>query len=864
MRILLLFFLTFSLLSISQEVPTKWQSYVKDESSDGKKLLIEKGKKKGVYDLSTQDFLIPLDKQNIIILNESNVIFLEDKKSFQLILLTKDSAVTIVSKYREFGNNQSLKLLFPRVEQRSLEGWVFNGAEWVNTTNSKSENEIESDLNSNGIIFEREASVTTVSENEIIINHFELPLVSLNQFDMATVVDSGFSRSGLYHTELEDWLIEPKYQQLYYLNDHILAFEFGDLTVDEYDYSFRLQGESHFDLYKRDADEWILKKAGIKELTDINIHEILGVDELNELSFTIYQAERNGHQGLFSIDLFIDPFLGKSSFHVVPILDVNYDFVLYQPSSDAILAIETDKQFPLKFMKLNQVGFAQIVDSAEYKIGAAKIFGQSLFMKDDTILTRDTEYVEPEYEINFGAELLNDSLIIVTDYEYNQSHVTEIDPETGDFMYDEYGEVIYQRDSASLKSGVYDLSKKDWLLPPQYKNIWPANDAYIISEVEEQNDGMSAFNEIYKIIDEDQTVLDQFNTVSEAFNQSESVELMISDFIIDSVFPGPSGLNNSYEQKYSYYFRTDNRLGLIYPGSERMDKLYTLTDTTLFIHTNTDIQLEYSCDLSFLYMKFQDTTFKTPISKGKIELKEIPALFESMQYVIWVISDMDTMTYNLEESFDDYSLKTPYHTSIEFDNGYLIINEKAQVSQFSMDSYGEIWSDGYYDLANSSIWHLQNGKVIKVSPYYGSITPVNFGYIVQTVGWTGKPIEMDGFYQFDSNGELVYENQQPSHYLLLNNDLKSLSFLDYYDFDSIEDLSFGLKIRTEKGYMFVDNNGNLITTDQWDDFILEEERLKAVKYGDPYDEFGNPLYDENGFIIEDPVKEFKYFDLPKK
>ena len=84
-----------------------------------------------------------------------------------------------------------------------------------------------------------------------------------------------------------------------------------------------------------------------------------------------------------------------------------------------------------------------------------------------------------------------------------------------------------------------------------------------------------------------------------------------------------------------------------------------------------------------------------------------------------------------------------------------------------------------------------------------------------------------------------------------------MSFVDFYDFANIVDLGFGLKVCTDKGCLFVTYEGEAITTDEWDNFELNNGKLVAIKEGETtYDEWGDPIITSDGIV--------RTFDLPKK
>ncbi len=74
--------------------------------------------------------------------------------------------------------------------------------------------------------------------------------------------------------------------------------------------------------------------------------------------------------------------------------------------------------------------------------------------------------------------------------------------------------------------------------------------------------------------------------------------------------------------------------------------------------------------------------------------------------------------------------------------------------------------------------------------------------------------------------------------------------------------NYDVTINIDNGHFFLDYSGKAITNDEWDNFLLEDGKLKAIKNDFvPLDEFGLETYDDQGNLIYLPGK-VEYFDLP--
>ena len=89
----------------------------------------------------------------------------------------------------------------------------------------------------------------------------------------------------------------------------------------------------------------------------------------------------------------------------------------------------------------------------------------------------------------------------------------------------------------------------------------------------------------------------------------------------------------------------------------------------------------------------------------------------------------------------------------------------------------------------------------------------------------------------------------------LNEDFKPISYMDYFDFESAVAYPQGVMICVEQGCFFVDNTGAPITNAEWDDFEVEGNQLKAIKYKENWEDL---FWD---FDTDEMIDTTKYFQL---
>jgi len=220
------------------------------------------------------------------------------------------------------------------------------------------------------------------------------------------------------------------------------------------------------------------------------------------------------------------------------------------------------------------------------------------------------------------------------------------------------------------------------------------------------------------------------------------------------------------------------------------------------------------------------------------------------------LSHSDTI---FNEMLNDFRLGTADRSfALELDateKGKLIVNCNRTYSTFveelemlRLEDFEGDFIKGYApvktEVESSYIFKKQEGKWKRATTGYALIKRMPFGYLAKAGSYTEQ----------DEYGKTVVN--KPSRYVVLDANFKAKSYLDYYDFDNADQFPYGLKVCVDQKCAFINNNGEVVTGMEWDDFELEGNQLKALKYkpdnSDPF-----------SFVLpEDWIDTAAYFQLP--
>ncbi len=367
--------------------------------------------------------------------------------------------------------------------------------------------------------------------------------------------------------------------------------------------------------------------------------------------------------------------------------------------------------------------------------------------------------------------------------------------------------------------GVFNITSKKWLIAPNY-TVYP-----------NFNGGFMTFR---KMPDDQKTELGYFDLKKGWILKTTNEETILIDAsspkLIDfdkklDYFNAPAGQRTHSKAQQNNYYIFENQKYRIY-GAD--DQLGFITQPKPFVHYNPTYDYYYWLENDSIYIQLEKEVYSVSQNNGKIALtvdKE-----KAAQATLELIENKDTTlveTHLDGAKFSVSELNFAY-SSIERKGDQLILNdtdEYSNIGYFEQEmlefmAYDEISGMELftYRTEASSVWELKNGAWQKKTPYYASVTVVPFGYLVKT-----------GSYTWYAN-ETFDKMEDDARYLLLGKNGKARPYLDFYDFKGATVYDYGISVATENGNFFVNNNGKLITTDEWDKFELENGKLKAYRY----------------------------------
>lgn len=144
-------------------------------------------------------------------------------------------------------------------------------------------------------------------------------------------------------------------------------------------------------------------------------------------------------------------------------------------------------------------------------------------------------------------------------------------------------------------------------------------------------------------------------------------------------------------------------------------------------------------------------------------------------------------------------------------------------SQETQNLIQEVPNSVIFKKSQNNIWEI-------ASPNYSTIVAAGIGFITKTPRIDAPKIgpDFDGIFIFKDSSDIHLDRVETERFVWLDANLSAKSFLDYYDFNNITDLGFGLQFETDNGSFFVTYEGKAITNDVWDRFEIENDQLKAI------------------------------------
>ncbi len=806
------FLLLIQLNSYTQEMPShiKYDAY--EIAENGRYALVTKGKKQGLYDLNNNNYRLPLSKSPLVMFLYKSVVAKIEVDSIVYYDLQVDTS---------------------------------------------------KDITKTNIKRYKSSEIDQISQTEYLVRNFENRFLGLTaegdfSFDWANPRQA----SGLLNSKSNKWIIPRKYADLYLFDQHIVALNYDSVYIENPEESYtKFNYEHSYDIYSKVDDSWVLESEKVKKITTKQIANLLDADVVDTLGIpNYYLTEKKGKKGLV---YFNDAKLfegWRSILEFQSHLENEYELIHLNNNSNFIGAIHKDSARKIRIYEINAENeLTEIATGNKFAyLNATYEFGDKTWTD-----VKKEKYADADFYRTYGIKMINDSLFIVRDvytgealplYTYEGFDSTGVE-----------GESLYDHTPSDLKTGVFNIKSQEWELEPAYFNIYPARDnGWVVSYLKYERGEYSMFPDEKMYFTGAKDYQFGEDLISYHFLQdTHRLKEILPDKNIHSILKCPSPA--SLYLTDAYYVFTGNKMKIVYNDVYDRNNLLIETDKADFIQLNNSLGFAVSKNGEDWRIEFPDTTFKHTSSKSwsfKTH-KFINYSGEECQFTYFYNGDMDSMllrSANEDQCNGDYESS---EFSVNINGDIMVINDLFKEPYIMVDDFGEFYDDGIDEQEASAIWKTTPNGWRKISPYYAQVIPVKDKFIARTKEYSGEILLSggEGYAMFDEEGNIIVTGQQSSRSIFLDENAKPISFMDYYDFNKITDLGFGLQFETDKGAFFVNYEGKAITNDEWDYFELDNKRLKAVRYDPDFPDNGTLLYDEWGDIIDPKPSIVEYFDL---
>lgn len=681
--------------------------------------------------------------------------------------------------------------------------------------------------------------IENLNDGRYIINDAETPDSSRDHW----LDDHTYLGSGVYNFKKGYWEIPRSYYRPYKVDDRIVCLK---RDSSEFKKTGQFKDRFLFDIYQKSKKGYELISENVNT-NDAFLNPIyFQCDTLYEVNPQHYVIVKNKKKGLIRLDPFGWDIRLKKHIFYDELLKAEYDFIWPNPMADGYYVINAESEKKLFY-------FNEVQDSmSNYQLRQPKVgdyLGWGVYTMD-SIRSSYTPFYSTQSELAYSSvQILNDSLVKMTESNEggNWSIVkSQVNPEEDSIGFD--SQPIYNIQGAYDSVWIYNYSSGQMVMEGDYIDVHYTGDTYVAV----QDGEVTILNTALEVIDgpfEYRTFFEDEELVKHLFSQS-------SYEIIERL----GGTRNA-QYEYNSIFRCTKPNG-------KMDlfQVNPINITPTTIDLNADFSWYDENTLTGIYLKSNvlvlsmvDTTLMIPMPDS-VSIK-----FDgSSNPFMYVVSSSDSLQ-NTQLRYIDQAGFNKHQVSLD-----VLIQQKGDVLLTSISSTREIevYDDFYYEswgvvdvkLEYACIWKKTKNGVVRQTPYYYSIHPIPNGYLVETGRFLGEIV-------YDEKGEpmmdeetqwLKLKDDQVARFLLLDENYKAVQMLDYYDFDSIVDLGFGLEVTTSRGKFFATYDGQPITDDRWDQFSLSKSgQLIAIKHSV---EFEDSLTGE--FIVKDGV--MKQFNLPKK
>lgn len=830
-------------------------------SSDSTLLVIQHKKKIGLYNTIERRFEVELGKNKFEYLKGADCFFELGAKQKLAIHVIIDSSYWLINAKN---NEAFIHFPFPAYEAHIPEIVNINGVLVDKHSNLSSVFESNQPLNW------RQIGVKKISENLLLINNYQNE-VELHYFDGSDPIE--YNNSGVFSVATDTWLIEPQYQQCIQLNNFVYCVRkklIQEINLEQD--IFRAEYAYSYDIYQISGENLELVYADVKAIDNEQATKLLGVDKAEMSSDKLhYIISKNQKNGLVRFQLFDEWMFQTAEFSYQVILPITADFIGFSPYHKKIGAIYLDSIQPVYLFQYVD-GFA---DENDWRDEARLIWkadksiefcsaNSYFYVNEQLRVDRQKKYTlqtynnpitvdelapEGAFRITYSIELINDSLVVNNNFNEDMPSNYAFSTVYGEDSLDFDGNLVFAPDEPGFEeSGVYDMNNNNWFIQPNYQLVAATGPGFLLLEVVRDAKSNLIYNSFYSFFNFKNELIISRVKSDDIINNTDILKYMVIDFEVDSIFRAAVGFNNHSAMdtpETNYYFQVGNKMGVFAPMN--LNGYFFVdwqTPAKEFIHTNPDVGYVFWLENDSLYLKTQHGIFSEKIQNLKLSYMQDMNDFSA--HSIFIETDSIQTQYNVINNID----APVAFSSFEVRDNLIIINDQHMSDLSCYECFDEY--DGYYNLRfnfeteNSVVWTKTNNVWKKATPYYAAINPVSNGTYIVSTGYYEKIIEhYEGMMQHNFGADVDIDNR----YLLLDSNFKAMNFIDYFDFNLIQDLGFGYKICLDEGCFFMTYGFQILTDAVWDDFIPtdiknEISAIRRTVY--EFDEYGDFVYDENG------------------
>ncbi|MFT5820757.1 MAG: hypothetical protein ACI8ZM_002004 [Crocinitomix sp.] len=868
---------------------------------DTSRAIIYRKNKTTVFDKKQGKFRLKPTKDVVFYLQEQDLLVQIGKKEIGFVFFNEGNKT--VSFSNEDPNYSSAQ--FPDIHNKLMDNLIYFNSAYLNYKNGT----IASDEMTKDFWAVRTFNVERLSNNLLLINHVKIPTGVFDlEFEQYFMDDPGIAASGVYSLTARKWLVPAIYESVKIVNNNLICLKRDSIVPEFVSFNEQFtQLEHSYDYYRINDGLVELVQTNITENNEIDLAFFLNVDsvenrsrEMNILS-NQYTTFKNGKQGLVEFQLFntVDyDMMGYSNFRYAEIFPPKLDYILNDIKGGNIITLDRSLSAQLTLYRMiynedsDEINLDSIVSAKNELIyGMAGIEEErvsldgQIFYWPELIKAHGFEIPHKEKKTikykgfpigqkkSCGLQFFNDSLMHVLNFENDEEDLSAIPYQSILFPYEDsivmdeegYFMAVYPEANPGYEeSGLFNVNTGKWSVERDYKMIHKRSNGMLLEEIVRKKFNLYD-TESYSLLQPDgtftfQDVISKDMAIDPELNKEalfgESLPVTYYEYPEKSIYRENYGYESgSYRYIGDYYavvlesgdwqiqqpFHTDNFINLI-PHTKPVE----------FVHYNPSYYYYFWIDQDSLYLEIGGSLYATDRENGKINVDIIEAE-DDKEWRIHLISGEDTLkdkSYMFSHQAETYTTASFY---VEED--LLFINEPQYYDNITpndiyLDGYWEEDLEGIYrfkrfETETSYICQLVNGVWKKVTPYYANIERIPFGYLVNT-----------GYEEEIINPENYILEEKPISYLVLDTNFKAISYLDFFDFSEAIIHPFGVQLCMNNACFLLDDQGNMITTVNWDEFLLEDGQIKAVRY--------KPI-EEDWYMDEElEIEEFKFYPLPKK